>query len=51
MIMGNYLGVVAVGMCTMATEHAGGMDHPTVVPENFEPEDEESCGHEIDEED
>ena len=39
MIMGNYLSVSPVPL-HMATEPTAGMDHLTVVPENFEPQSE-----------
>lgn len=40
--MGNYLGAAAVAASRMATTYTGGIDHPTVVPENFEPAEERS---------
>jgi len=39
MSMGNYLVVWPVGVTVMATTETDvGMDHLTVVPENFEPD-------------
>jgi hypothetical protein len=40
MIMGNYLSLRRVGSIVMAVrETPVGIAHPTVVPENFEPEE------------
>jgi len=46
MIMGNYLGVVPLHT-DMATKTPGGMWHPTVVPENFDGEDDEDENSEL----
>jgi hypothetical protein len=46
--MGNYLGVKPENVAVMAvTESTFGMQHPTVVPTNFEPTDEESVDEEM----
>jgi len=38
--MGNYLGVPAVSPTVMSTDRPRvGVDHPTVVPSNFQPDD------------
>jgi hypothetical protein len=37
--MGNLLRLSVVGQAVMAAKHTSGMRHPTVVPENFEPEE------------
>jgi len=39
MLMGNLLSVSRVDTVVMATKHTSGMRHPTVVPENFDPEE------------
>lgn len=45
MSMSNYLCVRHQDERVMATsEHTMGVDHPTVVPENFEPESETNGG-------
>ncbi len=39
MSMGNYLTILVVCCCVMAASNQTvAVDHPTVVPENFEPE-------------
>lgn len=43
MRMGNYLGVRTDRLCVMsATQSSFGIRHPTVVPTNFEPADDEA---------
>ncbi len=40
MSMGNYMGLGVVRPDTMAaTEHTVGIDHPTVRPTNFDPDE------------
>ena len=47
MSMGNYLGIQDLPPSVMAARNQPlGFDHPTVVPANFEPDDQQELGEE-----